>query len=130
MANTQNPKSKYFQGAHLNLSLCFNISHTTYKQSEIIRRMKGFAHNYNINSQIICGCCDSKLLFFLQALVHILMPQIPPFIGIKSEVDVQNQPRNSNLIGEAPFFKAASLLDKCSMSHSKFNISSSFFVKS
>ena len=69
--------------------------------------MKVFAHNYNINSQITCECCDFKLLFFLQALVHVLIPKIPPFIGIKSEVDVQNQPRNSNLIGEAPFFKAA-----------------------
>ena len=51
------------------------------------------------------------------------MPNIPPFIGKKTHVAVLNQPRNSNLIDEAPFFKAANLLDKFSMSPSKFNIS-------
>ena len=86
--------------------------------------MKVFSHNYNINSQITYEYCDSFLLFFLEALVYILMPQMPPFIGIKSEVDVKKQPRNSNLIGEAPFFKAANLLDRFGMSPSKFNISS------
>ena len=91
----------------------------------IRRRMKVFSHNYNINSQITYEYCDSQLIFFLQALISILMPQIPLFIGRKSEVAVHNQPRNSNLISKAPFFKAASLLDKCGMSHSKFNISNS-----
>ena len=51
------------------------------------------------------------------------MPQITPFIGKKSEMAVLNQPRNSNLIGEAPFFKAANLLDRFDISPSKFNIS-------
>ena len=85
--------------------------------------MKVFSHNYNINSQITYEYCDSCLLFFLEALVYVLMPQMTPFIGKKSEMVVLNQPRNSNLIGEAPFFKAANLLDRFGMSPSKFNIS-------
>ena len=68
--------------------------------------------------------CNSQLLVFLQAFVYLLMPKIPPFVGKKSEMTVHNQPRNSNLIGEAPFFKAVNLLDRCSMSPSKLNISS------
>ena len=78
--------------------------------------MKVFSHNYNMNSQITYKYCDSQLLLFLEALVYFLMPQKPLFIGIKSGVDVQKQPRNSNLIGEAPFFKAANLLDRFGMS--------------
>ena len=81
--------------------------------------MKVFAHNYNINSQKTCECCDSKLLFFLQALVYVLMPQMTPFIGKKSEMAVLNQPRNSNLIGEALFFKAANMLGRFGISSSK-----------
>ena len=78
--------------------------------------MKDFSHNYNINSQITYEYYESWLVFFLEALVSILMPQMTPFIGKKSEMAIFNQSRNSNLIGEAPFFKAANLLDRFGMS--------------
>ena len=35
---------------------------------------------------------------------------MPPFIGKKSEMAVLNQPRNSNLIGEAPFSRLPAYL--------------------
>ena len=91
--------------------------------------MNDFSHNYNINSQITYEYCDSWLLFFLQALVYVLMPQMPPFIGKKTEMTVLNQSKNSNLIGDAPFFKAANLLNIFGMSPSKFNIFSCTYWK-